>query len=269
MNTKNIKFYKYNISIEGNEKLNKLINRIESDNIEPVKINNEVIKIESFKIKKFSDRFHGINIESGDLTHYSDVVIDTKDNLKIKENPRKKTQIELDNQFLLLIDTTNKNIYLSKANKRQFIEKQLSQKTNANVLVKEILDKKSFENSLKTISEVNFLFSDMDLFNQSKLNLALREDKYNYGSDSVRVIFNYRHRNFTGKIKQKILELMGGGDCQKLKIVGRDESNLETVFKSDSILSCIEIKSDLKEKTRQVDYITVLNELIIQIKNNE
>jgi hypothetical protein len=59
------------------------------------------------------------------------------------------------------------------------------------------------------------------------------------------------------------------GDCQKLKIVGRDESNLETVFKSDSILSCIEIKSDLKEKTRQVDYITVLNELIIQIKNNE
>jgi hypothetical protein len=47
MNTKNIKFYKYNISIEGNEKLNKLINRIESDNIEPVKINNEVIKIET------------------------------------------------------------------------------------------------------------------------------------------------------------------------------------------------------------------------------
>jgi hypothetical protein len=34
------------------------------------------IKIESFELKKFSDRFHGINIESGDLTHYSDVVID-------------------------------------------------------------------------------------------------------------------------------------------------------------------------------------------------
>jgi hypothetical protein len=45
------------------------------------------------------------------MFHYSDVVIDTKDNLKIKENPRKKTQIELDNQFLLLIDTTNKNMF--------------------------------------------------------------------------------------------------------------------------------------------------------------
>jgi hypothetical protein len=233
-----------------------------------VTINNEVIKIDSFKIRKFSNRFYGINIDSGDLTHYSDVVIDTKDNLKIKENPRKNTQIELDNQFLLLIDTTNKNIYLSNATKRKFIEKQLSQKTNLSVSVTEILDKESFEKSLKTISEVNFLFSDMNLFNQSELNLALTEDKYNYGADSVRVIFNYKQKSFSGAVKQKISELMDK-DYQKIKIVGRDKNNLETIFKPDSILSCIEITSNLKDGTRQVEYITVLNELIAKINNNE
>ncbi len=188
--------------------------------------------------------------------------------MKIKENPRKNTQIELDNQFLLLIDTENKNIYLSNSKKKTFIERQLSQKTNANVLVKEILDREAFERTLKTISEVNFLFSGMDLFNQSKLNLALNEDKYNYEADSVRVIFNYRHRNFTGKVKERALNLISG-EYQKLKIVGRDENDLETIFKPDSILNCVEIKSNLKEKTRQVDYITVLSKLIIEITNDE
>ncbi len=267
MDTKNIKFYKYEINIENDNEFSKL-NSIEDNNIDPLKINNEIIKIDSFRIKKFSNRFYGINIESGDLTHYSDIVIDTKDDLKIKENPRKNTQIELDNQFLLLIDTVNKNIYLSNSKKKTFIEKQLSQKTNSNVTVKEILDKKSFEESLKTISEVNFLFSDMNLFNQSELNLALNEDKYNYEADSVRVIFNYKHRSFTGKIKEKALGIMGM-DYQKLKIVGRDKDSLETIFKPDSILSCIEIKSNLREKTRQVDYISVLNNLIVKINSNE
>jgi hypothetical protein len=266
MDTKNIKFYKYDISIENDEEFSSL-DKIEDNNIDPIKINNEVIKIDSFRIKKFSNRFYGVNIDSGDLTHYSDTVVDIKDDLRIKENPRKNTQIELDNQFLLLIDTSNKNIYLSNAKKKGFIEKQLSQKTNSNVLVKEILNQTSFEESLKTISEVNFLFSDMDLFNQSELNLALTDDKFNYGADSVRVIFNYKHKSFAGKIKQKILELMCT-DYRKLKIVGRDESNLETIFRPDSILSCIEIKSSLKEKTRQVDYISVLNDLIVEVNNN-
>jgi hypothetical protein len=48
-------------------------------------------------------------VKSGDLSHYSDIIVDTKDDLKIKKNPRKNTQIELDNQFLLLIDTQEKN----------------------------------------------------------------------------------------------------------------------------------------------------------------
>lgn len=267
MDTKNIKFYKYSINIENDDKLSSL-DVIEDNNIDPLCVHNEIIKIDSFRIIKFSKRFYGINIESGDLTHYSDTVIDTKDDLKVKDNPRKNTQIELDNQFLLLIDADNKNIYLSNAKKRDFIEKQLSQKTNSKVSVKEILNKKSFERSLKTISEVNLLFFDMDLFNKSELNLALTDDKYNYGADSVRVIFNYEHKSFTGKIKAKVLNLMNG-DYKKLKIVGRDQNHLETIFKPDSILNCIEIKSDLKEKTRQVDYMIALNDLIARINDNE
>jgi hypothetical protein len=267
MKKKNIKFYKYGISIENDVDFSSL-NKIENDNIEPKIIGNEIIKIESFKIKKFSNRFYGINIESGDLTHYSDTVIDTRDDLKTKDNPRKNTQIELDNQFLLLIDTVNKNIYLSNSKKRKFIEGQLSQKINLDVLVTEILDKKSFEKSLAIISEVNFLFYDMDLFNKSELDIALNNDKFNYGADSVRVIFNYKHKSFTGKVKKKILEVMGK-DNLTMKIVGKDKNNLETIFKSDSILNCIEITSSLKNGTRQVDYITTLNELMTEITNNE
>ncbi len=267
MNTKNVKFYKYDINIENDNEFSSL-SQIEDKNIEPLRINNKIISIDSFRIKKFSKRFYGINIESGDLSHYSDTVVDIKDDLKIKENPRKNTQIELDNQFLLLIDTENKNIYLSNSKKKTFIEKQLSQKTNANVLVEEILDREAFEGTLKTISEVNFLFSDKDLFNQSELNIALDDDKYNYGADSVRVIFNYKHKSFTGKVKEKTLNLIGGG-YQRLKIVGRDENNLETIFKPDSILNCIEIKGYLKENTRQVNYETVLDELILKITDNE
>ena len=267
MDKKNIKFYKYDISTESDKGLDCLDN-IEDENIQPLTINGKVIKIDSFRIKKFSNRFYGINIESGDLTHYSDVVVDTKDDLKVKNNPRKNTQIELDNQFLLLIDTLNNNIYISNPKKRSFVERQLTQKTDSVILIKEILDKKSFEQSLDTISEVNFLFSNMDLFNQSELNIALDEDKYNYGADSVRVVFNYKHRRFVGKVKERISKLMGE-NYKTMKVVGKDSSGLGAIFKPDSILNCIEIQSDRKENTRQVDYITVLSDLMIQIDANE
>jgi hypothetical protein len=69
-----------------------------------------VIKVDSFRVERFSSRFYGINVESGDLSHYSDTIVDTKDDLRIKENPRKNTQIELDNQFLLLVDKKEKNV---------------------------------------------------------------------------------------------------------------------------------------------------------------
>jgi hypothetical protein len=104
-------------------RLNK--DNIEDKDTEPTTIQGEVIKVDSFRVERFSSRFYGINVESGDLSHYSDTIVDTKDDLRIKENPRKNTQIELDNQFLLLIDTQEKNVYLSNSKKKVFYIKTI------------------------------------------------------------------------------------------------------------------------------------------------
>ena len=269
MNTKKIKFYQYFIRIEEDENFSSLDN-IEDKDTEPTTIQGEVIKVDSFRVKRFSSRFYGINVKSGDLSHYSDIIVDTKDDLKIKKNPRKNTQIELDNQFLLLIDTQEKNVYLSNSKKKVFAQKLLTDKTGKNVVIEEILSKELFEQNLKAISEVNFLFSELDLFSRTDFNMALRDDIYDYDADSVRVIFNYKHKNISGKIKNAISELIRNQHCySSLKIVGRDIKGLESIFKPESILNCLEIKVNVQNNTRSVDHTSVFDELMTKIKDNE
>jgi hypothetical protein len=262
---KEIKFYKYNISIDKDPNYD-CLNDIENHNIEPTEINGEIIKIESFNIKKFSNRFFGININSGDLYHYSDSVVDTEDNLKLKKNPRKSTEIEFDNQFFFLIDTEYSNIYISNSQKKSFIESSLSKKTGFEFNIELILNEDLFKESLKTISEVNFAFYGSDLFSKGSLVEELDKDKHNYEADSVRIIFNYKHKKFTGSLKNKIEKLIKNKGSNKLKIVGKDSDDLETVFNADSILGSIPLKIKLEDKTKIVDYISVFNELIVKIK---
>jgi hypothetical protein len=267
MSIKKFKFYQYSISIKEDENFSSL-DDIEDEDTEPTIIQGEVIKVDSFRVKRFSDRFCGINVESGDLNHYSDTIVDTKDNLRVKGNPRKNTQIELHDQFLLLIDTNEKKVYLSNSKKKSFAQKLLTDRTRKNVVIKEILNKELFEKNLKTISEVNFLFSDLTLFNQTELNIALNDDIHNYDADSVRVIFKYRQKNISGKIKRVISKLIKNKDDYQIKIVGKDEKGLESIFKPDSILSYLNIEATYKNNTRGVDYISVFSELIIKIKEN-
>jgi hypothetical protein len=135
-------------------------NQIEDKDTEPTTIQGEVIKVDSFRVKRFSSRFYGINVKSGDLSHYSDIIVDTKDDLKIKKNPRKNTQIELDNQYLLLIDTKEKNVYLSNSKKKVVAQKLLTDKTGKNVVIEEILSKEVENKRLKVSLKLNRFYKN-------------------------------------------------------------------------------------------------------------
>ncbi|CAC9593093.1 hypothetical protein [uncultured Gammaproteobacteria bacterium] len=269
MGTKKITFYQYELCIDKDENL-KSIESIENGNIEPFKVNKEIIKINLFQATKFSNRFYGFSIESGDLSHYSDKVIDVNDNLKIKNNPRKNTDIEFDDQFFFLVDTETKKIHLSNNKKKVAIEKLLIDKTGKTATIKEILNRENFEENLKKISEIDLIFTELTLFNNTALNQELSDDLYNYDADSVRVIFKYKDIGITSKIKTKIQKFMNGNDgYSSLKIKGKGKDDIGLLFNSNSIVENISIEVEPKNRQKNCDSDTVFNELISKIKENE
>ena len=266
---KKIKFYQYAVSIDNDTSFSSLEN-IKDDNTEPTIIQNKIIKVHSFKVKRFSDRFFGLCIESGDLRDYVDTIVDTKDALKKKQNPREATQIELDTQFLILIDQKTQYIYLSNAKQKTFAQKQLADKTGKKVEISEIHSAESFEKNLDTISEISLSFEEMNLFNQNSLNIALNEDIYNYEADSVRVVFGYKHKKLTHRIASTIRNLMGDKyHYGKLSIIGKQSDGLNSIFKPEAILKYIELNVQQPENTNNIDFITTFNLLISQILENE
>ena len=276
MSTKSIKFYKYSIDIEDDTNFSSLKN-IQNDKNPHITSKEETTKVDLFNGEFFCDRFYGINLELGDATPYSDSVVDTKDNLNptIKPNPRKETEIELDKQFLLLIDISKKTIYLFPGTQkyRELAEERLSEKINHNhkVNITQNLNKESFENTLSTISELNFCFEEIDLFNQEDdLSVRLNEDKLHYDANSVSIAFKYKNKNIMPGLKNKITKLIKNKDnYQNLKIVGKDRNGLESIFQSDAILSALEVKAQLEEKTKKFDYKKTLEQLIAEIKKKE
>lgn len=266
---KDINFYKYDIVVEQDLNLS-FLDTLEDKNIEPEKINGEIIKIEDFQKIKYSNRFFGLYFQSGDLYNYSPDIIDTKDDLKRKNNPRKNTQIEFDKQFFFLIDINKKNIYLSDCKHKTFISEWLKKKTGYVILLKVILDEKTFNLNLKKISEINFTFkNEKTLFNTNTLNNKLLEDLYDYGADSISISFKYK-RNVTDKIKEKYLNLIKRKeDYKNLKIIGKDDKDVDLIFNPDGILSKITMKEALDPDTKKFTADSVFNTLILRIKKYE
>ena len=167
---KPIKFYKYEIIIENDIELS-FLDGLEDSNIEPLVIGGEIIQVDDFSKFRFSERFYGLYFQSGDLYNYSRNVIDTKNNLAKKKNPRKSTDIEFDKQFFFLIDRANRHIYLSDNKQKTYIAKWISEKTGNICRLKVILDEEKFKNSLQQVSEINFAFKNENtLFSNSPLD---------------------------------------------------------------------------------------------------
>lgn len=266
---RDINFYKYEIMVEEDPNLT-LLDKIENGNIEPEKINGEIIKIEDFQKVKFSDRFVGLYFQFGDVFNYSPKIVDIKDNLKKKNNPRKNTQIELNEQFFALIDSKQKNIYLSDNNRKKFIIDWLKQKTKYIVILKIIVDEETFKSKLKKVSEINFtLKGERTLFNRTELNEKLFNDIYNYGADSINIIFRYK-RTITQNVREKINNLIKRkSDYKSLRIIGRDDKDVDLIFNPNGILSKIKIGQCIDDKTKKFIPKDIFDELILKIKNYE
>ena len=266
---KNIKFYKYFIDIKNDEDLSSLKN---IKNNEKPNVDSEKTKVYLFNGEFFCRRFYGMDIQSGDSDDYGQKVVNIKKDLKIEDNPKKKTQIELHGESFLLIDKDNKTIYLSNSKHRELAENRLSEATKHTVSIKQILDRKNFESTLKTISELNFtLTKDSDLYlpheKKPTLKERINQDINDYYADSIKVRFQYKQRLVDKRkdLFKKIRGVMNDKAYKYLKIVGTNNDGLESIFKSGTIASTIE----LEIQKSHYRYKDILNKLIEKIKNME
>ena len=264
MDRKNIKFYKYSIDIQDDKDFSSLkdIKNNEKPNVD------SGTKVSLFNGEFFCARFYGMNIQLGDSDDYGEKVVNIKKNLEIEDNPKKKTQIELSGKSFLLIDKDNKTIYLSNSNHRELVENRLSEATKHTVSIKQILDEEKFQTSLNTISKLNFTFKNLDLFNRSDLNIALNKDLLNYEADYIKITFQYKHKSISKDLREKIKSMLTNNNKKKyrdLEIVGRNKDGIESIFKSDAILSSVKLTI---QKSHYNDN-HILDELIKEIKDIE
>ena len=172
---------------------------------------------------------------------------------KNEENPRAPHQIEKDTQTFFLVDSSTQRIFISNFKKKKKMQEWLKGKLGEEVLIKNIVDKKRFLKTIKSVSKIH-LSAAQNLFTRKGiLGDELTKDFHNYGtpikSMSVQIIFQEK-KNISKKLKDKLASLMDQkeeGEIKKLEVSGRYDDKFERVLNAEEIVDKINIDVNVEE----------------------
>lgn len=231
---------------------------------------SEILSIKKVERETMDGRFVTICFLEGGKFPYSDMVIDTK--LNEHGNPRSPEEIELDNQFFVLIDTTSQKIYLSDQRRKNTLCEWLIKKINKNVEIKSIINEQEFIDNIKSISGISFAAAP-GLFNSQNediLSNKLIEDIYGFDAESMEVKLSYSNSKITDKIIAKLKLLIGRkNEFKNITVIGRNDHNFESMFNIDEVINRITIEADVDDKTELFEHKSVFKLLIDKITGDE
>jgi len=241
--------------------------KLETFEIGP-KEEKETLSIKRVNKECFEDRFIALYFNEGNKFPYSPTVIDATD-LKEKDNPRPAEDIELDDQFFVLIDISSQRIYLSDQRRRGTFTTWLKEKINKETNIKSIINEGDFLNKIKSVSKISLSIVP-NLFNissQDTLSHNLANDIYGFGAEKAKLELEYNNARMTDIIKDKFNKVLGRkSDFQEVTIIGRSDEGFESIFNLEEVISKLVIDVLAQEKTNLLNPTIVFNILIAKIK---
>lgn len=230
------------------------------------------IKSKFFKVEKIeNDNYIFLIINSGNIEPRDDYIIDI-DSKNERKNPRSETEVELIKQVFVYYDFSSDLLYISGVKYRKLFEEILGMKTDE-ILIKGVYEgEATFLKLIKSVDEISFksepnLFATVsnkrktlyDFFETNELGDFTMDLKLK-GIAKAKII-NFLKSMFSEQKNQAV---------NSLTIRGKDESDFEYVYNSETFIKKIIINLD-KQKNGKFNNKSVLQALRNKIKmiNNE
>jgi len=164
-----------------------------------------------------------------------------------EDNPRGIDQIERNKQTFILIDSCSQLVYMSDFRRKKTFEEWLKTKlANNEVVVKDIIDQKTFLDTIQSVKKIH-LCAVPNLFSQfGILSKELTNDYFNYGTgiDSISVTIRFAENKVPSQLKNMIRNLFKQKeDCalHSLEVCGRYDDKFERVFNAEGIVDKVTI----------------------------
>lgn len=274
MANKFLKFSIFQLIIQGEIPFSvETFSSISETDMETFNIQHSEEEAETLSIKRVSkkiseNRFICFYFNEGDKFPYSPMVIDTTD-MQEKENPRSPEDIEMDDQFFILIDVLTQRLYLSDQRRKGTFQAWLREKISKEVSIKSIIDEESFLDRIKSVSRISFAVIP-NLFNsgsQDVLSEHIAEDIYGFGAEKARLELDYRNIDISGNLKQKLASVMRQKvQFKEITIIGRSDEGFESVFNLEEVINKITVDIPLQDKTNLLDCALVFERVVARIK---
>lgn len=248
--------------------------KVNSKDKDPEIISKEVVSVMVFEKEIIENRFVSFYFEGWEKYPYSRNVIkaDSEDLEEIC-NPRSSSEIEMNDQFFVLIDVKTQKIYISNQKKVKSTIEWLNDKTSSKIMLKPLFEESNFIEKIRSISEINFSIDRKNLFNaayEGTLSSELANDIYGYGADEAKLCMVYKKSFSIDKFKEKLQKIIGAKFSYKtLTIVGRMDNGIESVLNLDGLVSKMIIDKPIEDETKKIKKEEVFSALILKIKQNE
>jgi hypothetical protein len=227
----------------------------------------EILSVTKITKKTIDKRFITVYFNEGDKFPYTDKVIDSS--LNEHANPRLPEEIELDNQFFLLVDVQTKRIFMSDQRKKAMANLWLNSKIGKKIVIKPIISEEEFIQKIKSINKVCFTVVP-DLFNSKNediLSSKLVQDIYGFGAEEGHIELSYNDANITDQISDKLKALIGRKkDFKNITVIGRSDEDFVSIFNIEEIINAIYIDINCSDEIKLLDENNVFAALINKIK---
>lgn len=222
-------------------------------------------------IQKFENRFLWIYAKFGGALPYSNEVFDAEQE-QIVDNPRSKTQTELNKQIFSLYDFQSQTLFLQKDNDKAFLTQYFKENIQKDCIIKRFFKSpQDFIDSIDRIKKISFtskrniITSQVELFNNIENIFGLGQPEKFY------ISMDYKGRNKTNSLIDFFRDFVARKndlEIDSLVVVGENDNDVDSVFDIDSYIESAEI-SISKDDNGMYDENAVMDNLISKIKENE
>lgn len=209
-----------------------------------------------YKVTKenIEDKYFWLYIQYGGAFPYGRKVYNVKSKEEEK-NPRTREQVEINMQLFALYSFPDKTLYVSDRSKTKLLENHLKDKMEREVRIKSFFkDPEEFMNGLKSVSKIGFV-AKRNLFNNKSGVMEIFPDptdffgvgspeRYSLNASFSDVGINNKFKSFF----RRMIDWKKEAKAESLICVGRDDSNIETIFNIDSFIQKISLQVDKDKK---------------------
>jgi hypothetical protein len=220
--------------------------------------------------QKIDNIYYWIYMEYGGELPYGEKVYD-KEKSEILNNPRTKSQAELNKQLFCLYDFEQHTFYVSDGRKKGFLEEYLKYKLSKDIVIKRFFKSpEQFLEYVKTIESISFT-SKYNLFSNLKDIFGEPNDIFGLGQpENFKMDIAYNERKVTESFKTKFFNLLSKKDnseIQSLVCIGKDDNKVEAIFDISSFMQTVllSLKKDelgrYEENLVEQNLLNILNGL--------